>query len=177
MTQPDGNERARAGELRLFGVPMGVERGVYATVALMSVLVVYDGWSSLTTFFGIAAVIIGPVLALAVAHWFADAMAWHFELQRTLRGSEWLAVAGRQLDVLLAGVPPLLICLVGWLTPMDARSTIAVIVWTGVATLIAFAVLGAVRAGVRGWRLILAGAVGGLIGLIVLGLQVVLKPH
>lgn len=176
MTHQD-DAAARPEELRLFGIRIGVERGVYATVALMSVLVVYDGWSTLTTFFGIVMVIVGPVLALAVAHWFADAMAWHFELQRTLRRSEWVAVAGRQIDVLLAGVPPLLICLIGWISPMDARSTIAVIVWTGVATLIAFSVLGAVRAGVRGWRLIAAGAVGGLIGLIVLGLQVVLKPH
>lgn len=59
-------------ELRLMGLDISMERLTYATVVLRSVLVVYDGWQELTTFWGLVAVILGPLVALAVAHFFAD---------------------------------------------------------------------------------------------------------
>ena len=39
--------------LRLGPLEVRLERVVYATVVLMSVLAVYDGWASLTTFAGV----------------------------------------------------------------------------------------------------------------------------
>jgi hypothetical protein len=42
-------------------IPM--DRVIYTTITLMSVLVVYDGWATLS-FGGVAAVIIGPMLAI-----------------------------------------------------------------------------------------------------------------
>ena len=40
-----------------------MDRVIYTTITLMSVLVVYDGWATLS-FGGVAAVIIGPMLAI-----------------------------------------------------------------------------------------------------------------
>ncbi len=161
----------------VLGVPVHLERLVYSTVVLMSVLVVYDGWASLTTFAGTALVIAAPTLALLLAHLFADALHRQAELHRPLRRREWGALVRHQGNIVLAAVPPLLILLVGWVTPADARSTIAVLLWTGVLTLVALASLSAYHAGLRGWRLLASAAVGGVIGLVVISLQVVLKPH
>ena len=85
--------------LHIGPVEIRLERVVYATVVLMSVLAVYDGWAELTSFLGVAVVIVALSL-----------------------------VAGR-------------------------------------------------RAGIRGWRLAVAALSGGLVGLLVISLQVLLKPH
>ncbi len=156
---------------------LNVERTVYGTVVLMSVLVVYEGWASLTSFLGATLVIIAPVVALVLAHYFADLMSLHVEVQRPLHRAEWTGLIGREVGILLAAVPPLTILLVGWLTPMDTLSTIRVVLWGGVASLMFLAAVSARRAGYRGWRLAVASAMGGVVGLIVISLQVLLKPH
>ena len=173
MTEPDRAERL----LTILGVQIHLERLVYSTVVLMSVLVVYDGWASLTTFAGIALVIAAPTIALLLAHLFADALHQQAVLRRPLRRSEWRDLLRHQVNILLAAVPPLLILLAGWLTPADALQTVAVLLWTGVLTLVVLAWVSAYRAGLRGWRLLAAAAMGGVIGLVVISLQVVLKPH
>lgn len=173
MTEPDEGGTP----LTVLGVRIHLERLVYATVVLMSVLVVYDGWASLTTFAGIALVIAAPTLALLLAHLFADALHAQAVLRRPLHSGEWRGLLRHQANIALAAVPPLVILLAGWLTPADALQTVAVLLWTGVLTLVALAALSAYRAGVRGWRLLASAAIGGVIGLIVISLQVVLKPH
>lgn len=163
--------------LRIRGLRVSIERLVYATVVLMSVLVVYDGWADLTTYAGVAAVIIGPILALAVAHLFSEVFELHFARQRPLTREEWREVVLDQLHLLLAAVPPLVILGIGWLSPLDERRTIAVLLWTGVLTLMGLSLLAARRAGFHGWRLGAACLSGGVVGLIVISLQIVLKPH
>lgn len=154
-----------------------LDRLVYATVVLMSVLVVYDGWQELVTFLGVAAVISGPILALALAHLFAEGLHAHAEQHRPLTRHEWAWLARDQVSVLLAAVPPLVVLGVGWVSTLDALSTITVLLWTGVVTLIALAGFAGRQAGVRGWRLLVAALSGGIVGLIVISLQIVLKPH
>jgi hypothetical protein len=163
--------------LHLGPVEVRLERVVYATVVLMSVLAVYDGWAELTTFLGVAAVIVAPLVALGVAHLFSEVMEEHYRLQRPLTRGEWRRLVRGQLTILVAAVPPLVILGIGWLSPLDPRRTIAVLLWTGVATLVGLSLVAARRAGIRGWRLALAGLSGGLVGLIVISLQVLLKPH
>jgi hypothetical protein len=154
-----------------------LDRMVYATVVLMSVLVVYDGWDQLTTFGGVAAVIVAPILALAAAHLFAEAMDAHATLRRGLTRAEWRGLVVDQGPWLLAALPPLVILGIGWVTPLDARSTIQLLLWTGLGTLMVLALLAGWRAGFRWWRLVAAGLAGGVVGLIVISLQIVLKPH
>lgn len=163
--------------IRLGPVPVSIERMVYATVVLMSVLVVYDGWQGLTTYAGVVAVIVAPTLALGVAELFAGSVEAHLRLERPLTAHDWGLLLLDQVQNLLAAVPPLVILGIGWLTPDKAFSTITVILWTGLMTLVVLALLAAARAGIRGWRLAVAGLMGGVAGLIVISLQVVLKPH
>ena len=163
--------------LRIGPLEVRLERVVYATVVLMSVLAVYDGWAELASFLGVAIVIVAPLLALAVAHLFSEAIEDHYRLQRPLTRAEWRRLALGQLKILVAAVPPLVILGIGWISPLDERSTIAALLWTGVATLVVLSLIAARRAGIRGWRLAVAGLSGGVVGLIVISLQVLLKPH
>lgn len=173
MTEADEDDLP----LTVLGVQIHLERLVYSTVVLMSVLVVYDGWASLTTFTGIALVIAAPTLALLLAHLFADSLHLQSELRRPLNAAEWRRLLGHQANILLAAAPPLVILLVGWATPADALATVTLLLWTGVVTLIGLTSFSGYRAGLRGWRLLVSALIGGLIGLIVISLQVVLKPH
>ena len=163
--------------LQLGPIEIRLERVVYATVVLMSVLAVYDGWAELTSFLGVAIVIVAPLVALGIAHLFSEAIEEHYHLQRGLAGAEWRALALDQLTIMVAAVPALVVLGIGWVSPLDERSTIELLLWTGVVTLVALSLVAARRAGIRGWRLAVAGLSGGLVGLMVIGLQVLLKPH
>jgi uncharacterized protein YndB with AHSA1/START domain len=162
--------------LKLFGHAVSLERLAYATVVLMSILVVYDGWASLTTFGGIAIVIIAPTLAVLLAHLFADVLHLQAEHRRLLDRGQLGALLRHQLGIVFAAVPPLVILLLGWITPMDALNTISVLIWTGMVTLVGLTAFSAYHAGLRGWRLVAAGVAGGLVGLVVISMQVLLKP-
>jgi hypothetical protein len=59
--------------------PDVIDRAVYGTIVVASVLVVYDGWSNLKLADAIA-VILGPVLAMVIGHVFAASMAAYPEL-------------------------------------------------------------------------------------------------
>ena len=154
-----------------------LERLSYATVVLMSVLVVYDGWADLTTFAGVAAVIVAPVIALTVAHVFSEALQHISDVRRSLTRAEWRQLVRTNSRSMLVAVPPLVVTGLGWVSPINARSTISVLLVTGTLTLIVLASTAGHRAGLRGWRLVLAGVVGGLVGLIVVSLQILLKPY
>jgi len=54
---------------------------------------------------GAVIVVVSPVLAVALAHAFSELIQEHATHQGRLTGSEWLAVARRQLPLLLAAVP------------------------------------------------------------------------
>ena len=163
--------------LRLGPLEVRLERVVYATVVLMSVLAVYDGWASLTTFAGVVVVIVAPLVALAVAHLFSEGIEEHYRVQRPLSATEWRTLALGQVAILLAAVPSLVVVGLGWISPFDERRTIAAVLWTGVVTLVVLTSVAARRAGIRGWRLVVAGLVGGAVGLFVISLQILLKPH
>ena len=163
--------------MRIGGRQVSLERLAYARVVLMSVRVVYDGWEQLATFIGVAVVILGPILALAVAHFFAEVLQGYAQFQRPLTGAElWWRVLD-QIQILFAAVPSLIVLGVGWISPLNARSTITLLLWTGVVTLIGLAALAGHRAGLRGWTWVLTALSGGLVGLIVISLQILLKPH
>lgn len=162
---------------RLGGHPISLERLTYATTVLMSVLVVYDGWEERATFIGVVVVILGPILALAAARCFAEALQEHLEVERPLTRAEWRAILTSQWQVFLAAVPPIIVLGIGWLSPLDARSTIELLLWTGTATLMGLGALAGYRAGLRGWRWLAAAASGAAVGLLVISLQILLKPH
>ena len=75
---------------------------------MMSVLIIYDGWQKLKLI-DVFGVIIGPVLAMFLAHVFSAAMAKHVELGRILTGKEWKAIVQSEAPFLLLCGPPLAI--------------------------------------------------------------------
>lgn len=56
---------------RSAGRPQVINRAVYATITVTSVLIVYDGWSSLKLL-DVVGVIAGPILAMFIAHIWAE---------------------------------------------------------------------------------------------------------
>ena len=73
--------------LRVLARPVLVDRLVYATITLMSVLIIYDGWQHLRLI-DVVGVIVGPVVAMFLGHVFSASMAKHVEVGRVLGGNE-----------------------------------------------------------------------------------------
>lgn len=167
------DERTPQREDRAYRIDL--ERQTYATIVVMSLLAVYSGWDQLS-FLEAALVMLAPVLALATAHFFSEVLHEHAELRRPLRGHEWRTAAVRQVQLVLAAVPPLLMLVIGRSLDVDVERVTLVILATGVLTLMGLAGFAGRRAGLAGWRLVVTVLAGGLVGLIVLSIQILLKP-
>jgi hypothetical protein len=74
-------QKTRVGRLKI-----RVDRVIYTTITLLSVLIIYDGWEELQ-FWDVVAVIVGPVLAIFLGHVFgarnAGRSGSHVEPART----------------------------------------------------------------------------------------------
>ena len=155
--------------------PHAISREVYGTITVTSVLIVYDGWGTVTMLDAIV-VITGPVIAMYIGHCFAATLAGQVARGRPLTRGELLATARAESGFLLLAVPPLVVLVV--LTTAGARlsDAIRVIIWVSAASLGFWGGFAARRAGSAGWR-VARGVLGGLlVGGIVLALQVFLQP-
>jgi hypothetical protein len=161
--------------LRSAGRPVVIGNAVVATITLTSVLIIYDGWATLK-FGDVAAIIVGPVLAIFVAHAFAGVLEAAAAKGRPLSRSELLGVVTVESGFLLLALPPLALLAVLALAGVSLGDGIRIVIWLGAASLGFWGGLAGVRAGLRGWRLALAVAVGLLVGALVLALKVVLQP-
>ena len=155
--------------------PVLVDRIVYATITMMSVLIVYDGWQQLRLV-DVVGVILGPVLAMFLAHSFSAAMARHVEVGRILTGKEWRGVVRTQAPFLLLCVPPLAIVSVLYAFGVSLTVGIRVTLWLGTASLGYWGFVAGRRAGFVGWRMVMVVVAGLLIGVVVLLIQVFLQP-
>jgi hypothetical protein len=155
--------------------PWVLDHAVVGTITLTSVLIVYDGWSSLQLL-DVVVIIVGPVLAMFIAHAFAATVAEHARLGRSLSKHELFGVIGPEWRFLLLAVPPLTLLGILALADVALGDSILVIIWFEAASLGFWAGLAAHRVGRRGWRLALTVNVGLLTGLLVLSLQVILQP-
>ena len=129
-----------------------VDRIIYATITMMSVLIIYDGWQTLKLI-DVVGVIVGPVLAMFLSHVFSGAMAKHIEAGRILTGQEWMRVVASETPFLLLCVPPLVIVAVLFALGVSLTDSIQVVVWFGTATLGYWGFVAGRRAGFVGWRL------------------------
>jgi hypothetical protein len=152
-----------------------VERVVNTTIMLMSVLVLYDGWENLKLF-GVVAVIVGPVLAMVLAHVFAASIARQVDLKRTLTGREEARIVRDESRFLLVAVPPVAIVVVLDLVGVSLSDCIQAVLWVGLISLGFWGGVAGRRARLTGWHLALSIVAGLLVGGVVLGLQVLLKP-
>jgi fatty acid desaturase len=107
--------------------PVVINRAVVGTTTVTSVLIVYDGWAS-RKLLDVVAIIVGPVLAMFIAHVFAGELAAYAargrrfskgELRNTVRaelGWLWLAVPPTALLLILSAIG------VGWATRSASSS-------------------------------------------------------
>jgi hypothetical protein len=171
MSTPPEPERG----LRRLHRPVLVDRIVYATITMMSVLIVYDGWQHLRLV-DVVGVIVGPVLAMLLAHIFSAVVAQHVEVGRILTPGEWFGIIKIQAPFFLLCVPPLAIVSVLYACGASLTIGIRVTVWFGTASLGYWGFVAGRRAGFVGWRMAAVIAAGLLVGVVILLVQVILQP-
>ena len=71
--------------------PSVIGRIVTATIALVTVLIVYDGWATLK-FFDVFLIVLSPMIAIFTAHIFSNSLVKQVELRRRATMHEWLAL-------------------------------------------------------------------------------------
>ena len=152
-----------------------MDRVIYTTITLMSVLVVYDGWATLS-FGGVAAVIVGPMLAIFLGHVFGASLGTRVELGRPLTRRERRDVLVEEARFLLLLVPPLGILVVLSFIGISYTRIIQVVVLAGVLSLGFWGGLAGRRAHLTGWRLVASIVFGLVVGGLVLVLQAFLRP-
>lgn len=155
--------------------PVTIDRIIYATLTIMSVLIIYDGWDHLKLI-DVVAVVFGPVLAMFIAHVFSAAMAQHVELGRILTRGEWFGIIRIQAPFLMLCAPPIAAVSVLYALNVSLTDAIRITLWLGTASLGYWAFVAGRRAGFVGWRMVAVVAAGLLIGVIILLIQVFLQP-
>jgi hypothetical protein len=152
-----------------------VDRVIYTTITLLSVLIIYDGWAQLR-FWDVVAVILGPIVAIFLSHVFGAELGTRVALGRPLTRSERRAAFVEECRFLLVTVPPLVILVVLSVAGVSYPRIIQVIVLTGVLSLGVWGAVAGRRAGLTGWPLVASTGYGLFLGLIILVLQAVLQP-
>ncbi len=75
----------------LRSTPSVIGRIVTATITLVTVLIVYDGWATLK-FFDVCLIVLGPIIAVVTSHVFSNSLVQQVNLGRRPTMREWLAV-------------------------------------------------------------------------------------
>ena len=161
--------------LDLTSKPAVVGRIVTATVALVCVLIVYDGWAALKPF-DVVVVIVGPVVAICTTPRLLGQSRPACRARKTADVDGVARDGALRVAVLLLAVPPLAVLLVLHLASVALTDAVRVVIWLEALSLSFWAGLAAGYAGLRGWSLgrsILAGLV---ISGVVLLLKLILQP-
>jgi len=152
-----------------------VDRLVYTTITMVSVLIIYDGWDHLR-FWGVLAVIVGPMLAIFLSHLFGAELGTRVAMGRPLTWRERRRAFVEECRFLVLLVPPVVILIVLSLAGVSYGHIIQVIVLTGVASLGVWGGVAGYRAGLTAWGILASAGYGLLLGGIILVLQALLQP-
>ena len=150
-------------------------RIVTATVALVCILIVYDGWAALKPFV-VVVIIVGPVIAICTTQIFSGSLVQLVELGRLPTMNEWLVTARFELRFLLLAIPPLAVLFVLHLASVSLTDAIRVVIWLEALSLSFWAGLAAWYAGLRGRSLVRSIVAGLVMSGLVLLLQLILQP-
>jgi len=162
--------------VRVHGLrPATVDRIVYTTITMMSVLIVYDGWQHLDVV-DVVGVVTGPVLAMFISHVFSASIALQMRSEGVLSVRERMVTVRAELPFLLFCVPPLALLLIQYLAGVSLTDAIRVTLWVGALSLGGWGYLVGRRSRLSGWALAASVAVGLSVGIVVLLLQVFLQP-
>lgn len=145
----------------------------------MAVLVVYDDWTADIRFLGVVTVVVGPTLALALAHLFAKALEFHIQESRRPSAAQWRHLIAHAAQFLMVAIPPplVILCVTSLLPGHTVSSSIRTMLHLGVLSLGFWGWVAGRRCGYTDSRLILPTLARFLIGLVIIGFQLVLKPH
>jgi hypothetical protein len=163
-------EKMRIGRLKI-----RVDRVIYTTITLLSVLIIYDGWEQLR-FWAVVTVIVGPILAIFLSHVFGATLGSRVARGRPLTRQEHRTVFAEECKFLLIAVPPLVILVILAIAGLSYTRIIQVIVLTGVLSLGVWGGVAGRRAGVTGWPLLIPITYGLFVGGTILTLQALLQP-
>ena len=152
-----------------------LDRAIYTTITIMSVLIVYDGWQHLK-FWAAVTVILGPVLAMFVSHVFSAFLARQAELHERPRRREQMKIIRTELRFLLLATPALALLVILTVAGVSLANSIQAIIFVEGASLGFWGFVAGRRAGLTGWSLTRTVAFGLTVGLVVLALQVILQP-
>ena len=164
-----------AQKTRIGGLRIRVDRVIYTTITLLSVLIIYDGWEQLQ-FWNVVTVIAGPILAIFLSHVFGAALGSRVALGRPLTRHEHRTVFAEECRFLLIAVPPLVILVILAVAGVSFTRIIQVIVLTGMLSLGVWGGVAGRRAGLTGWPLLVPITYGLFVGAIILILQALLQP-
>jgi hypothetical protein len=156
-------------------MPVVIGRVVTATISLICVLIVYDGWADLRLK-DVVLIVVGPVLAVWVSHVFAASLVRHVELGRRLTWHEWIDTVGFESRFLLLAVPPVALLVVLNFFGVSLSDAVRTVIWLEALSLGFWAGLAAHYAGFHGRSLALAVLAGLVLSVLVLGLEVLLEP-
>ncbi|MGH3796290.1 MAG: hypothetical protein ACRDSP_15515 [Pseudonocardiaceae bacterium] len=160
--------------LRLGPVVIEIGRWVYGTVILMTVLVVYADEGPVT-FGESAGIVVTQLLATFLAHLFAGVLVTLNRADGGLSRRDFAELVRSEAQYIMLTVPPLAVLLAGAVGAYDAPTAVSLIVRGGVALLVALGALGGKRAGLRPWGVAACAVGSGVLGLLVLVAQVLLK--
>jgi hypothetical protein len=152
-----------------------LDRAVYTTITVMSILIVYDGWKNLKLGAAVG-VILGPVLAMFVSHVFSAFLARQAELHERPGRSEQMSIIRTELRFLLLAAPALALLIILTAAGVSLSNSIQAIIFLEGASLGFWGFVAGRRAGLTGWPLARTVAFGLIVGLLVLALQVILQP-
>ena len=155
--------------------PPVIGRIVGATITVVCVLIVYDGWAALELL-DVVFIVVGPIVAFFTSHIFSSSLVQQVQLGRRPTMQERLATARFESRFLLLAVPPLGVLLVLRVANVTLTDSVQVVIWLEALSLSFWAGLAAWYAGLRGRSLALSILGGLVVSIIVLSLQVFLQP-
>jgi hypothetical protein len=161
-------------------VPFDVGRSVYGTVLVMTVLAV-DTTQGTPSYLEAAVTVLGAMLATFLAHVFADALSSfaHDGGGRgghARRGVRTVARAARvDLVFLILAALPAAVLVVGALGAWEPETAIRIIMVAGVSFLVLVGALGGRRAGFGPWGVVACASAAGVLGAVLLVVQVLLE--
>jgi hypothetical protein len=155
--------------------PVYLDRAIYTTITVMSVLILYDGWQTLKLAAAVG-VILGPVLAIFVSHVFAASLARQAELHRRVGRIEAMIIIRTESRFLLLAAPALAFLIILTVGGVSLSHSVQAVIFLEGASLGFWGFVAGRRAGFTGWSLARTVIFGLIVGVLVLALQVFLQP-
>lgn len=157
--------------LRVWFIVLDPHALIYSTIMLMTAYALYDEGSERLAegvWVELVAIGIAPLFALAMAHAFSDALDLQIRNRRRLGGHDRRTLFLHNLQFMYAAVPTMIILAILTLLKWDADDAVALLLLLGLASLFFWGGYAAHKAGLGWLRRLTFGLSYGLMGLLVL---------